>query len=98
MLNNLQQAQLNLMYLGSFGSKFNENISQKSFVITGTLSKPRNYFKDILTEYGAKIIDSVSKKTDYVLYGDEAGSKLEKANKLGVKTITETIFFKMIGE
>lgn len=98
LLNNLQQAQVNLMYLGSFGSKFNENISQKSFVITGTLSKPRNYFKDILTEYGAKIIDSVSKKTDYVLYGDEAGSKLEKANKLGVKTITETIFLEMIGE
>ncbi|KGI57062.1 NAD-dependent DNA ligase LigA [Campylobacter sp. MIT 97-5078] len=64
-------------------------ISGKSFVITGTLSKPREEFKARLESLGAKISSSVSKKTDFVLYGAEAGSKLEKARELGVKTLTE---------
>lgn len=98
LINELEELGLNLNYLGNIGSKFNKNISSKSFVITGTLSKPRNYFKEILEEHGAKVIDSVSKKTDFVLAGSEAGSKLEKAQKLEVKVITESELMEMLGE
>ncbi|MBF7046566.1 NAD-dependent DNA ligase LigA, partial [Campylobacter volucris] len=67
----------------------NESISSKTFVITGTLSKPREDFKQLLEKFGAKVSSSVSKKTDFVLYGEEAGSKLQKAQSLGVKCINE---------
>ncbi|MCV6608399.1 MAG: NAD-dependent DNA ligase LigA [Campylobacterales bacterium] len=65
------------------------NFFEKTVVLTGTMSKPRNEIKDLLESLGAKVTGSVSKKTDYVIYGEEAGSKLEKAQKLGVKTLNE---------
>ena len=71
-------------------------ISGKTFVITGTLSKSRDEFKRVLEANGAKVSGSVSKKTDFVLYGEEAGSKLEKARELGVATITEDELRRMI--
>lgn len=71
--------------------------SGKSVVITGTLSKSRDYFKDELIKMGAKVSSSVSKKTDFVLAGDDAGSKLDKANELGVRVIDE-IEFKALSE
>ncbi|QGS51569.1 NAD-dependent DNA ligase LigA [Spiroplasma tabanidicola] len=98
LLEDLVSLGVNTSYLGNIGSKYNEIISNKSFVITGTLSNSRNYFKNILEEHGAKVIDSVSKKTDYLLVGEDAGSKLEKANKLGVKIINEQEFLEMLGE
>lgn len=61
----------------------------KSFVITGTLSKPRNEFEKLIEEHGGKLSSSVSKKTDYLLAGENAGSKLDKAKALGVKIIDE---------
>ncbi len=64
--------------------------SGKTVVITGTLSRSRDEFKAELESYGAKVSSSVSKKTDFVLYGNEAGSKLEKANELGVRAIDES--------
>lgn len=63
-----------------------------SFVITGTLSKPRDHFKSLIEQNGGKVSGSVSKKTDYLLCGEDAGSKLEDARKLGVKVITESEF------
>ena len=71
-------------------------ISGKTFVITGTLSKGRDEFKRVLEANGAKVSGSVSKKTDFVLYGEEAGSKLDKARELGVKAITEDELRQMI--
>lgn len=71
-------------------------ISGKTFVITGTLSKSRDEFKMVLEANGAKVSGSVSKKTDFVLYGEEAGSKLDKARELGVATITEDELRRMI--
>ena len=71
-------------------------ISGKTFVITGTLSKSRDEFKAVLEANGAKVSGSVSKKTDFVLYGEEAGSKLDKARELGVKAITEDELRRMI--
>ncbi|RZL56290.1 MAG: NAD-dependent DNA ligase LigA [Variovorax sp.] len=65
-------------------------LAGKTFVITGTLpTLSRDEAKEKLEEAGAKVAGSVSKKTDYVVAGAEAGSKLEKANLLGVKVIDE---------
>jgi DNA ligase (NAD+) len=73
-------------------TKDHEMISNKIFVITGTLSKPRNEFKDLIESFGGKVTGSVSKKTDVVLAGDEAGSKKDKALQLGVLVIDEATF------
>ncbi|MTI54485.1 NAD-dependent DNA ligase LigA [Geosporobacter ferrireducens] len=68
-----------------------------TFVITGTLSKyRRNEAKEMIERLGGKVSGSVSKKTDYVLAGEEAGSKLEKALELGVSVLDEAAFETMI--
>lgn len=72
-----------------------EGIAGKTFVITGTLSRPREEFKTMIENAGGHTSGSVSKKTDFVLAGEEAGSKLDKANELGVKVIEEEEFMKM---
>lgn len=70
----------------------------KTVVVTGTMEKySRKEIKEKLEMLGAKVAGSVSKKTDYVVYGKEAGSKLTKAEELGVKTLTEDEFEVMIG-
>lgn len=61
----------------------------KSIVLTGTMSKDREAIKAELESLGAKVSSSVSKKTDYVIYGESAGSKLAKAQELGVKCLNE---------
>lgn len=58
------------------------------FVITGTLEQPRSYYENLIRNAGHKVSGSVSKKTDYVLVGKDAGSKLEKAKALEIKIIT----------
>jgi DNA ligase (NAD+) len=67
-----------------------------TFVLTGTLSKPREEFEALIEKNGGRAAGSVSKKTSYVLAGEEAGSKLAKAEKLGVKVISEEDFMKMV--
>jgi DNA ligase (NAD+) len=64
-------------------------LSGKTFVLTGTLSKPRDEYKARLQALGAKVAGSVSKKTDYVVAGEAAGSKLTKAQELGVEILDE---------
>ncbi len=59
------------------------------FVLTGTLSKPRGHFKERIEAAGGKVTGSVSKKTSYLVAGEAAGSKLEKANKLEVAVLDE---------
>jgi len=61
----------------------------KTVVLTGSMSVSRGVIKEMLEKLGAKVSGSVSKKTDYVVYGEDAGSKLTKAEGLGVKTLTE---------
>ena len=69
----------------------------KTFVLTGTLSQyTRNEASEIIANYGGKTSSSVSAKTDYVLAGEAAGSKLTKAQQLGVTIITEQEFGEMI--
>ena len=68
---------------------FNEKISGKSFVITGTLSCSRSDIQERLRKAGAKVLSSVSKNADYLIAGDNAGSKLKKAQDLGVEVVGE---------
>ena len=61
----------------------------KVFVITGTLSQPRKFFVKFIEDNGGKISSSVSKKVDFLLAGEKAGSKLAKAKKLGIMILSE---------
>ena len=63
--------------------------SNKTVVLTGAMSQSRGEIKEMLESLGAKVTNSVSKKTDFVIYGEDAGSKLKKAKDLGVATLTE---------
>lgn len=67
-----------------------------TFVITGTLPKPREEVKEMIEKAGGKVSSSVSKNTDYLLVGEEPGSKLAKAQALGVKTLSYEEFLKML--
>lgn len=69
----------------------------KTVVLTGTLSISRNDAKQILTNCGAKVTGSVSAKTDFVVVGENAGSKAERAANLNIKMLSEAEFFKMAG-
>ncbi len=73
-------------------------LASKTFVLTGSLSRPRSQIKAELQELGAKVTGSVSKKTDYVVAGEAAGSKLEKARELGVTILDEEQLKRMLAE
>jgi DNA ligase (NAD+) len=62
----------------------------KTVVLTGTMSESRGAIKEMLENLGAKVSGSVSKKTDFLIYGEDAGSKYDKAVKLGVDTLSES--------
>ncbi|MFZ2071942.1 MAG: NAD-dependent DNA ligase LigA [Halobacteriota archaeon] len=71
-------------------------LAGKTFVFTGRISMSREEAKSMIERLGGKVSSSVSKKTDYVVAGEEAGSKLETAEKLGVKIIDEVGFRKLV--
>lgn len=82
---------------GSKKELLDERFLGMTFVLTGALpTYTRGEAQEIIESYGGKTSSSVSKKTTYVLAGEEAGSKLDKANSLGVKVIDEEEFKKMI--
>lgn len=68
----------------------------KKFLITGTLSKERKVFENMIKANGGVVAGSVSKTLDYLIVGEDAGSKLAKAEKLGVKILTESEFLAML--
>lgn len=68
----------------------------KTFVITGTLSKPRPDFKKQIESLGGKVSGSVSQNTDYLLAGEKAGSKADKAEALGITVLDEAAFYQLI--
>lgn len=72
-------------------------VAGKTFVITGTLSAPRNEFKDRILSLGGKVSGSISSKTDYLLAGEGGGSKRDKAGELGVAVISEEDFESLAG-
>lgn len=85
----------------TFANPQSEQLSDKfagtTWVITGTLSQGREEIAELIRAHGGKVSGSVSGKTTYLLAGDEAGSKLDKATKLGVKVLDEAAFRALIG-
>lgn len=75
-----------------------EALKGLTFVITGELSRPREEVKALLRRLGAKVTDSVSRKTSYLVVGEAPGSKLEKARALGVPTLAEEELYRLIEE
>jgi DNA ligase (NAD+) len=72
-------------------------MSGKSLVVTGTLAKyKRDEIEALIEQLGGRVVSSVSKSTDYVVAGEKAGSKLEKAQKLGVAVLSEAQFDELI--
>ena len=97
MINSLKEKGLNFSYLGKVTVDTNSPFYGKTCVLTGTLSKyGRKEATEILENLGAKCAGSVSAKTDYVIYGEEAGSKLDKAHALGIKTLNEEEFEELL--
>lgn len=68
----------------------------KRFVVTGTLSRPRREIEDLIRSYGGTVSGSVSRNTDFVLAGENPGSKLDRARELGVPVLTEEDFERML--
>lgn len=92
------QKLLNVIEIENFNEIINENslLAGKTVVFTGTLVKfTRNEAKSIALSLGAKVSGSVSSATDFVVAGESAGSKLKKAEELGIKVISEEEFEKM---
>jgi len=82
---------------GAVGAEADEAFAGKQFVLTGALPEmTRDEARELIEAAGGRVIGSVSKKTDYVLAGADPGSKLNKANELGIDVIDETEFKKML--
>ncbi|MGL4364171.1 MAG: NAD-dependent DNA ligase LigA [Bacteroidales bacterium] len=88
--------QVGLCFTAEKKQQLSEHLAHCSFVITGTLSRPRDVFKALVEQHGGTVSSSLSSKTTYLLAGEKAGSKLEKAHKLQVKIIDEAYFMKII--
>ncbi len=83
--------------MNSLKEQIDDRFAGMTFVLTGTLpTYSRNEASEIIEKYGGKTASSVSKKTTYVLAGEEAGSKLTKARELGIEVIDENRFIEMI--
>ena len=98
LINALKEQHVNFTYLGSTATAANSFFSGKTVVLTGTLSKyGRKEATEILENLGAKVTGSVSKATDVVIAGQEAGSKLDKARALGIMVLNEEEFLALLG-
>lgn len=94
-LEKLKQANVNMEIIQEEG--IDNRFEGKTFVITGTLEKyTRTEVSNLIEKHGGKVSSSVSKKTNYVLAGEEAGSKLVKAQELGITILTEVEFEQLV--
>ena len=98
LINNLKNLNVNMEYTGTKVDTSNDKINGKTFVITGTLSESRDHYKEKLESLGANVTGSVTSKTDYVLVGENPGSKYDKAISLGITILNEEDYNKMINE
>lgn len=99
LINRLKECGLNMEFLGSTTFNNDNFFFNKKVVLTGTLSKyGRKEATELLENLGAHVSGSVSKVTDIVIYGEEAGSKLDKAKKLNVYTMSEEEFLDKLEE
>ncbi len=95
MIHNLQK--LGVKILPFHSPVVSKKLGGKSFIITGSLeSMPRDDAHKLIVKNGGNISSSVTSKTDYLIVGDEPGSKLDKAKKFGTKILSETEFLKMV--
>ena len=96
LIDTLKMLDINMKYLGS-KKKNNENITNKKFVMTGSISfMSRDEIKKLIEEYNGNFSESVSKKTDVVIVGNSPGSKYEKAKELGIEIWNEEKFRKVV--
>ena len=97
LIKKLKNAGVNTQVIDDKDGNYDERFVGQTFVLTGSLEKyTREQASDIIEKFGGKVSSSVYKKTSYVLAGEEAGSKLTKAQDLGVKVISENEFEEMI--
>lgn len=98
LINKLKEAGVNTEAIkNEYDENYDNRFEGKTFVLTGSLDKyTRNQASEIIEKFGGKVSGSVSKKTSYVLAGEEAGSKLTNAQDLGVQIISEQDFAEMI--
>lgn len=89
-------ASLGVIPESAISEKISDKFQNKTFVITGTLSKPRSDFETVIKSMGGKVSSSVSKKTSYVLCGENPGSKFDKATSLGVIILNEHEFMELV--
>lgn len=94
LIEELKDLGLNMKYLGKVIE--NAKIKDKSFVITGTLNIKRDELKDMIITNGGKVIESVSRKTDYLVLGENPGSKYDKAMLLGIPILNEEEILDML--
>ncbi|PYF43192.1 NAD-dependent DNA ligase LigA [Metamycoplasma alkalescens] len=93
LINNLLAMNINPQYQNTIKTNILQDIS---FVITGTLSKPRSHFEKIILDNGGQVFSSISSNIKYLLAGEKAGSKLQKAKKSNVTIINEDEFNQLI--
>ena len=96
LIDKLHELGINMDYLGE--EKENNLFTNKTFVITGTLTNPRDVVKEKIESVGGKVSDSVSKKTDFLVLGENPGSKYSKAKDLGISIISEKDLIEMLGD
>ncbi|MBI3393507.1 MAG: NAD-dependent DNA ligase LigA [Nitrospirae bacterium] len=96
-LEKLERAGVRMKDERKLAPRSGQTLAGKTFVFTGTISIPREEAAAMVKSEGGKVTDSVSKKTDYVVVGEDPGSKADKARALGVKTIDEKEFRRLAG-
>jgi DNA ligase (NAD+) len=98
LIERLKAAGVKMEIDGDESANFDENFAGKTFVLTGKLEQfTRDEAAQLIEQRGGRVSSSVSKKTDYVVAGEDAGSKLTKAESLGVKVLTEDEFKTLVG-
>lgn len=99
LIERLQNAGLQFVETQTAASQVNQKLAGKTFVVTGTLpSLSRDEAKELIKKFAGKVSNSISKSTDYLVVGENAGSKLTKAEKLGIAQLSEQQFLSMINE